>query len=867
MDKPLFLDQKPPAGYIAGVGRGATGFSTRGRSSNVKPKRYQPSNENEIAGEDTEINSKEEELATEVFASIDAKRNGGIRNDDTDGNKVKLQFQDLKRDLNNVTEEEWLHIPEATDTTRRNKRSRLEEQLNRKTYSAPDSLISNSVNLTKLTEEREKVLGRQIDVNFLKSNIDTDNNTDKYLKELESSHELKDNDMPVEELQKMREILTSYRKSDPKRAQGWIASSRLEARAKRYQIAKKLIEEGCHNCPRNEDIWLENISLHESDLHQSKVIVATAINFNARSLKLWMKAIELENEKMNKLRVVRKALRKIPMEEKLWKLAVEYETDSDEKIRVLKRAVEFVPHSIDLLSSLLNLQDYTSAKKTLNSTRKVLANNIEVWILASQLEELRNEETTYEHIFNLLTKGFNELVKGGFSLKFGILNSQANLLLKDDKTPITLEVFVKKVIELLSDDNILKEINELSESVLKIYCYQAILEKKPYLYSVWAKLVKLCESLEHIETLHKIYRKVLFEDNDGKNLMENPNLALMYSKEVWKRGSNIEGAIKIIDQAIKIVPTSLDMWFAKLKLLSQSAEFEQMEILFNTLFQNFDNTVGIKTKGLERLYFKYVSFLRYQMKYLKAAQLLENICIKEFPGEYKFYLQLGQVYRGLNDYQKSREWYRLGTNKFANIPEFWILMSKLDEHQFKNAVRARSILDLGLVKIPGNVQLIVAKAQFEERLNNIEQARLIISQSLRLDPQNSVLWSENIRLFDDSNATSRKTIYQDAVKMTQMNYRVLLAIGVATYQESRYSAALKWFERAVKSNGKYGDSWIWLARCQQQLGYDHDYIMQHCVERAESTEPTHGPLWTSITKNPSTQYCTISQTILKFLNK
>ena len=29
MEKPSFLEQEPPAGYVPGIGRGATGFSTK----------------------------------------------------------------------------------------------------------------------------------------------------------------------------------------------------------------------------------------------------------------------------------------------------------------------------------------------------------------------------------------------------------------------------------------------------------------------------------------------------------------------------------------------------------------------------------------------------------------------------------------------------------------------------------------------------------------------------------------------------------------------------------------------------------------------------------------------------------------------
>lgn len=140
--RPAFLDQKPPPGYIAGVGRGAFGFATRGQKNETPrvPKRYTK-----------ESNDEDDE---DVFASIEEKR--ARKRAPKPEERSKVDFIPLKRKLANVTEDQWLNLPEATDMTRRNRRIRLEEQMNRKTYAAPDSLLdSNSVDLVKLTEEGE----------------------------------------------------------------------------------------------------------------------------------------------------------------------------------------------------------------------------------------------------------------------------------------------------------------------------------------------------------------------------------------------------------------------------------------------------------------------------------------------------------------------------------------------------------------------------------------------------------------------------------------------------------------------------------------------------------------------------------------
>ena len=48
----------------------------------------------------------------------------------------------------------------------------------------------------------------------------------------------------------------------PKHAPGWIAATCLEEHAGRMVAAKKIIKQGCEQCPKSEDVWLEAARLH-----------------------------------------------------------------------------------------------------------------------------------------------------------------------------------------------------------------------------------------------------------------------------------------------------------------------------------------------------------------------------------------------------------------------------------------------------------------------------------------------------------------------------------------------------------------------------------------------------------------------------
>ena len=75
--------------------------------------------------------------------------------------------------------------------------------------------------------------------------------------------------------------------------------------------------------------------------------MAKAVSEVANSVKLWIKAADLESENKAKKRVYRKALEQIPNSVLLWKQAVELEDPEDARI-MLARAVECCPTSTEL---------------------------------------------------------------------------------------------------------------------------------------------------------------------------------------------------------------------------------------------------------------------------------------------------------------------------------------------------------------------------------------------------------------------------------------------------------------------------------------------------------------------------------------
>ena len=75
--------------------------------------------------------------------------------------------------------------------------------------------------------------------------------------------------------------------------------------------------------------------------------MAQGVRTLQQSVKLWVKATELEVDVTAKRRVLRKALEQLPSSVKLWKMLVEMEQPEDARI-LLGRAVECCPVSVDV---------------------------------------------------------------------------------------------------------------------------------------------------------------------------------------------------------------------------------------------------------------------------------------------------------------------------------------------------------------------------------------------------------------------------------------------------------------------------------------------------------------------------------------
>jgi pre-mRNA-processing factor 6 len=162
---PDFLKKQPPPNYVAGLGRGATGFTTRsdvgGALISEEQETEKPQDpENETGLFDSLPYEADDEEADRIYEAIDLKMQERRKTRREAREKEELarlrkenptiqqQFSDLKRGLSSMTDQDWAEIPEVGDLTRK-KGKKSKSSIGDDRFSAvPDSIVLNNLRQT-----------------------------------------------------------------------------------------------------------------------------------------------------------------------------------------------------------------------------------------------------------------------------------------------------------------------------------------------------------------------------------------------------------------------------------------------------------------------------------------------------------------------------------------------------------------------------------------------------------------------------------------------------------------------------------------------------------------------------------------------
>lgn len=930
INKLAFLSQAPPPGYVAGLGRGATGFTTR---SDIGPAREGPSTDavagasarhggdedddqdddgrNEDAPDDQDpdnetglfagaVYERDDEEADRVWAAVDAHMDERRRKKREQREKeemeqlrrerpkIQAQFADLKRGLSNVSEDEWANLPEAGNLTgKRRKAASKREARDTRSFAIPDSVllgnrdrnaVENSIDsvdggatsvqgtttsLVDIGEARNKIFSHKLDeagsnadgaASVLKGSSSTID-PKGYLTELSST--VTKTAAEIGDIKKARSLLDSVIKTNPKHAPGWIAAARLEEVAGKMAVARKVIAQGCEKCPKSEDAWLENARLNTRD--NAKVILAQAVAHLTQSVRIWLKAAELENDVNSKKRVLRKSLEYIPNSVKLWKELVNLEESPEDARVLLSGAVAAIPQSVELWLALARLSNTKEAEAVLNQARAAIPTSHEIWIAAARLVEQQGEtedgvqgDALQRKLDTIMVTAVRRLTKAGAVLSREQWLKEAEQV-ESEGSPRTAASIVKATIAMDIDEEDRQTVwVEDAQSCIDrgyVATARAILAYTLRFFSDQSSIWKIAADLErrhgNKETLQSLLESAV------SSCPKSEDLWLLYAKEKWQMDQDIQGAREVLARAFDKNVGSESISLEAAQLEYENGEKKAAGILLQRA------RVEV---GTARIWLKSVLYERNEGRLEASIALLREALVK-FPGYWKFHIMLGQLLQATvstansANIKAAREAYNIGCKRCPQAVPLWLAASRLEEHA-DLSIRARAVLEKARMVNPKSDVLWNESAYVEERSESVAQAKMLLSRGLQECPSSGLLHAHAILL---EPKPSRKTKAADALKRTDDDARVLNLIARLFWDEGKSESARKWFERSSKADPDWGDGWAWWLKFELTHGTTESQMAVR--ERCKKAQPRHGDAWQRLAKDWQSPKRTIEEVL------
>ncbi|KAI3635936.1 hypothetical protein MIR68_006034 [Amoeboaphelidium protococcarum] len=788
-----FLGKAAPIGYVAGLGRGAHGFTTsadygpnrviekpkHGESVDIKAAAEEARRMFQIADRSGgQLNSnyqkdldvftvvdKEDEEADRVYAQVEQrlqnrrKRKQLQSQTQESGHEQAKQAplhvdNDLKQQLQSISAEEWANIPDAVDLVavgRKSKRAR--ERLLEKQFFGPtkdfildsarnnlkkefqvvdfeqqqqlasanvmnvdevDPLISDEQQSSAINIKDELIRSKldRVAKNTISGQQSVDNRTDLYLSQLTQqssafnglqsqgqSKEQQQQLRSITDIQTTRQLLTAVIESEPYNPQSWLAAAQLEEQDGQFGKARKLLEQGCIKCPKNEELWLNAVRLARPD--SIKLVLGNALSHLRQSEMLWIKAIEMESNLASKVKIMDEALRQVPTSTSLWLLRVDHAKDDSERLSTLHRAVQMANQDPLLWQKLLSLESQQDIDQSFSMALQQCGDADLLLISVSFAKRLEDLQSGQSSIQKVLSKGLQKAMQSQLLDVPQILNHAQNCI---------------------------KSGHKLTASAL---IYEFVLQCPADLYTVqkWQSIVD--DSFSHSESESLLILLI--------------TLVRKYPTEVgwFSRAVNLAlecGQNEYFDHLIKLAIDSDELY--DVKSLLKVADF-----LFNNrhqdkLFNLFDQCTQ-KWPKCEDFWLHYISVTTSLGEKIKAQQIMANAL--NYIESDRLQAQFLSQMKDSGDLKQFQPQLDQALLKYPNSVDLLLMKADLLE-QSGDTKQLRQLYASATSKCPQSVDLWLRYVKFERQTGSMMKARALINKALQRNPKNQILLQELSKL-------------------------------------------------------------------------------------------------------------------------
>ncbi|KAI9004399.1 PRP1 splicing factor, N-terminal-domain-containing protein [Hyaloraphidium curvatum] len=893
-----FLSKPAPIGYVAGLGRGATGFTTRsdigparesaGRGEGLEDRkrkrdgddeggadagggaadeeRYEnndPDNETGLfAGGTYEADDEEADRIWEMVdrkmderrkARREAREKEELEKMRAEKPKIQQQFADIKRSLADLTEDEWAAIPEASDLSRR-KGVQKTNQKERFTP-VPDAVLLRAQGQNDYEtslDARQQGLG----------GIATPA-PDGTLTDFVQFGQARGQVLGLK-LDQVSDSVSGKTTVDPKGYLTDLSSIQIKSDAdiSDYKKARTLLKSVITTNPKHAPGWIAAARLEEimGKLIGAREIIAKGCEECPKSEDVWLEAARLNTPENAKI-ILANAVRHLPQSVRIWLKAMDFEHDVKSKKRVIRRALEFIPNSVSLWKSAVSLEeDPEDARILLSRAVECVPISVDLWLALARLE-------TYDSAKKVLNRG-----RAAIPTSHEIWIAAARLEEQQQNMKMVDTIISRAVTALsqkgtvLDRDQWLAEAERSEKEGYPVTC-QAIVRATIGLdiedadqRRTWMDDAERFLASNAVETARTIY---------AHTLKTYPN-----RKEVWQKAAFLEkqhgtreSLEELLQRAVGYCPQAEVLWLMAAKEKWLGGDVAGARVILAEAFRanpdsediwlaavklesengEVERARTLLTRAREqastrRVWMKSAVFERTQKRYEAALELLDS-AIEKYPDFDKLWMIKGQIESDdLGDLNRGRETYARAVKACPKSIPLWILASRLEE-KAGLLIRGRALLERARLLNPKVPELWLEAVKLEVRGNNAAMAKALLAKALQECPSAGALWAEAILM---EPRPLRKSKSADALKKCENDAHVVCVIARLFWAERKVDKARNWFQRTTKTDPHWGDGWAWWYTFELQHGTSEQ--QKDVIDQCTAAEPKYGEVWAPTAK-------------------
>ncbi|KAK0283780.1 U4/U6 x U5 tri-snRNP complex subunit Prp1 [Friedmanniomyces endolithicus] len=783
-----FLSQPAPENYVAGLGRGATGFTTR---SDLGPAREGPS-EDQIKealakraaqlgnapptaygvgkkkGEDeaddgrfedaeneeglfaTGNYDREDDEADRIYQAVDermdrrrkARREARERTEqetyERNNPKIQQQFADLKRALGTVSDEDWASIPEVGDLTGKNRRNKQNDR--QRFYAVPDSVLAGARDTGQLgTEIQDEGMATEAP----NGSADQADGTMTNFADIGAAR----NRVMQVRLDAAAQSQTTGTDSvagtstniDPK---GYLTSlGKSELRAGETNLgdikrARVLLESVIKRNPRHGPGWIAAARLEEyaGKVQAAQNVIRRGAEMCPKSEDVWLEAIRLSQAHGNNHNakvLAAKAIEHNDRSVKLWIEAMRLEQVPTAMKRVLRKALDHIPQSVAIWKEAVNLEeDPNDAKLLLAKATEIIPLSVELWLALARLE-------TPDQAQVVLNKA-RKAVPASYEIWIAAGRLQEQI----GQTQMVFKVMERGIKQLARESAMLKREDWITQAEIceeegaPLTCQAIVketlgwgLDEDDDRKQIWVDDAKASINRGRYETARAIYAYAI-------RVFYNRKSVWLAAAELERQHGSKQALWDLLGEAVKSCPTSEVLWMQLAREKWQAGEVDEARRVLGMAFQ--------QNPGNEDIWLAAVKLEADNGETEKARALLAEA--RSEAGTDRVWIKSVGFERQIQkDSDVALTLVNEGLHVYPKAAKLW--MMKGQTYEARNALpQAREAYNTGTRACPQSVPLWLLASRLEERMGVLVKARSILDRARLAVPKNPELWTESVRL-------------------------------------------------------------------------------------------------------------------------